>query len=111
MIMLIGFIAEWQQFIKAPITLAGTVQFLTFFQNNGFMGLLLILVLYGPDATFYTSLINIPTNFFIYSFGVWAMSQGNDTDLHPKQLAKRSLLSTLVSVAPIRLLINVLGLA
>ncbi len=35
------------------------------------------------------------------------MSRGNDTDLHPKQLAKRLLLSTLVSVGPIRLLINV----
>ncbi|MER1991494.1 MAG: hypothetical protein ABS864_03450 [Aerococcus urinaeequi] len=92
------------------MTIAGTVQFLTFFQNNGFMGLLLILALYGPDTTFYTSLINIPTNFFIYSFGVWTMSRGNDTDLHPKQLAKRLLLSTLVSVGPIPLLINALGL-
>lgn len=38
------------------------------------------------------------------------MSRGNDTDLHPKQLAKRLLLSTLVSVGPIPLLINALGL-
>ncbi|MGH2064215.1 hypothetical protein ACRCJW_06905 [Aerococcus urinaeequi] len=59
---------------------------------------------------FYASLINIPTNLFIYTFGVWAMSRGNDTDLNPEQLAKRLLLSTLVSVATIRLLINVLGL-
>lgn len=92
--------------LKAPRSMAGTVQFLTVFQNNGFMGLPLILTLYGPDATFYTSFINIPTNFFIYYFGVWAMSRGNDTDLYPKQLAKRLLLSTLVSVGPIRLLIN-----
>ncbi|MFW3626230.1 hypothetical protein ACN7JH_08510 [Aerococcus viridans] len=59
---------------------------------------------------FYASLINIPTNLFIYTFGVWAMSRGNDTDLHPKQLAKRLLLSILVSVATIPLLINALGL-
>ena len=111
MIMMIGFIAKWQQLLKAPITIAGTVQFLTLFQNNGFIGLLLILALYGPDAMFYTSLINIPTNLFIYYFGVWAMSRGNDTDLHPKQLSKQLLLSILVSVAPIQLLINVLGLA
>lgn len=59
---------------------------------------------------FYASLINIPTNLFIYTFGVWAMSRGNDTDLNPEQLAKRLLLSTLVSVATIPLLINALGL-
>lgn len=38
------------------------------------------------------------------------MSRGNDTDLNPEQLAKRLLLSTLVSVATIPLLINALGL-
>lgn len=42
---------------------------------------------------FYASLINIPTNLFIYTFGVWAMSRGNDTDLNPEQLAKRLFVS------------------
>ena len=79
--------------LKAPKSIMGTVQFLTVFQNNGFMGLPLILALYGPGAMFYASLVNIPTNLFIYSFGVWAMSRGNDTDLNPGQLAKKLFLS------------------
>lgn len=79
--------------LKVPRSMAGTVQFLTVFQNNGFMGLPLILALYGPGAMFYASLINIPTNLFIYTFGVWSMSRGNDTDLNPSQLAKKLFLS------------------
>lgn len=72
---------------------AGAVQFLTVFQNNGFMGLPLILALYGPGAMFYASLINIPTNLFIYTFGVWSMSRGNSNDISASQLAKRLFLS------------------
>ncbi|MEY8370299.1 AEC family transporter [Aerococcaceae bacterium 50-4] len=79
--------------LKAPKSMTGTVQFLTVFQNNGFMGLPLILALYGPGAMFYASLVNIPTNLFIYTFGVWSMSRGNDTDLDAKQLAKKLFLS------------------
>lgn len=79
--------------VGSPKKTTGTIQFLTVFQNNGFMGLPLILALYGPGAMFYASLVNIPTNLFIYTFGVWSMSRGNDTDLDAKQVFKKLFLS------------------
>jgi len=71
----------------------GTVQFLTVFQNNGFMGLPLILALYGTGAMFYASLINIPSNLFVYTFGVWVMGRHSEHNIDFVQLTKRLFLS------------------
>ncbi|MDK7050429.1 AEC family transporter [Aerococcus sanguinicola] len=63
------------KFIPVAKESEGTLQFLMTFQNNGFMGIPVIQALYGAGAMFYASLMNVPSNILVYSFGVWVMSR------------------------------------
>ncbi len=54
----------------------GVLQFVTVFANNGFMGLPVVLALFGTSGLFYASIFNIPNNILVYSLGVYFISRG-----------------------------------
>lgn len=53
----------------------GTVQCLLIFANTGFMGIPVLQALYGDIAVFIISLMNIPFNLLIYTYGMYLMKQ------------------------------------
>lgn len=60
---------------KFPQKSLGVAKFLLIINNTGFMGLPVILAMYGEGAMFYAALMNIPTNLFSFSYGAWVMAK------------------------------------
>lgn len=50
---------------------APIIEFLTIFVNNGFMGFPVIQSILGNQALIYASIMNLPNNIFIFSYGVY----------------------------------------
>ena len=55
----------------------GVFQFVTVFANNGFMGLPVVLAIFGTSGLFYAAIFNIPNNILVYSIGVYFISRGH----------------------------------
>lgn len=56
---------------RLPIADASVYEMMLVFSNNTFMGYPLVKVLYGDTALFYMSLIHMPFNLLIYTYGVY----------------------------------------
>lgn len=73
----------------------GTLQFVTVFTNNAFMGLPVVQAIFGTGALFYASLYGIPNNLLLYSLGVYLLTKGSQKSkanwkaiaMHPGNLA------------------------
>lgn len=61
--------------LKIDITKRGTAQLLLIFGNTGFMAIPVLQSLYGDICIFVTTLLNLPFNFLIYSYGVYLIEQ------------------------------------
>ncbi|MBQ2601848.1 MAG: AEC family transporter [Oscillospiraceae bacterium] len=53
----------------------GIAELLLIFGNTGFMAIPILQALYGDVAVFYISILNVPFNFLIYSYGVWLLGR------------------------------------
>lgn len=73
---------------KFPDKSLGVAKFLLIINNTGFMGLPVILAMYGQGAMFYAALMNIPTNLFSFSYGAWAMAKHSSPDTKAPSLVK-----------------------
>ena len=73
---------------KFPERSQGGAKFVMIINNTGFMGLPVILAMYGPGAMFYAALVNIPTNLFSYSYGAWAMAKHGGNTAEKPSLGK-----------------------
>lgn len=52
-----------------------TAQLLLIFSNTGFMAIPVLQTIYGDIAVFYCSILNLPFNFLIYSYGVYLLTK------------------------------------
>lgn len=68
------------KFLKLPDKSLGVAKFILMINNTGFMGLPIILAMYGEGAMFYAALVNIPTNVFSFSYGAWVMAKHGDSE-------------------------------
>ena len=73
----------------------GIAELLLIFGNTGFMAIPIMQALYGDVAVFYISILNIPFNFLIYTYGVFLLGRdrraqvglsGDVTRFSPKSL-------------------------
>ena len=58
------------------------------FANTGFMGYPVLLDVFGQEAVFYASLINMAFNFFVYTYAIMCLTKSDDSEfkLNFKQL-------------------------
>ena len=65
----------------------GLVSFMVMFANVGFLGYPVAASIFGPEAVFYASLLNMPNTLFIFVFGVAFVKGGaaslRNFDWHP----------------------------
>lgn len=66
----------------------GTYQNMTIFSNIGFMGFPVISALYGSGALLYASLFTIPFNVLIYTYGIAAMTSGEQKEKQKMPLSR-----------------------
>ncbi len=67
-------------FKTAPDAIRRMLRFATIFSNAAFMGIPLISVILGSDATIYASVYNITFNMFLWSLGVYICTADRDED-------------------------------
>lgn len=70
--------------IRAQKSDFGVYKCMTIFGNIGFMGLPLVSAIFGPDATLYVAIFQLPFNVLIYTYGVYVLrkdSQDSDSEI------------------------------
>lgn len=70
--------------IRAQKSDFGVYKCMTIFGNIGFMGLPLVSAIFGPDATLYVAIFQLPFNVLIYTYGVYVLrkdSQDSDNEI------------------------------
>ena len=77
----LSFLLNWG--LRVPKSERGTYQFMTTFNNVGFMGFPIVSALLGSTALFYNSLFNIPFYLLSYALGM-VMLTGRGGKLNPK---------------------------
>ncbi|MBR0144123.1 MAG: AEC family transporter [Clostridia bacterium] len=60
---------------RVKIEKRGVAQLLLIFGNTGFMAIPILQTLYGDVAVFYSSILNMPFNFLIYTYGIWLLNR------------------------------------
>jgi len=75
----------------------GLYIFMTMFGNTAFMGIPIIIAVFGPSAVFYASLVNIAFNVLVFSVGIMIISR-KGTKFNPKILLNPNLLITLILI-------------
>jgi len=53
----------------------GVAEVLLIFGNTGFMAIPILQMLYGDVAVFYSSILNMPFNFLIYTYGIYLLNR------------------------------------
>ena len=94
-------------FISKPITSMekeekkrGMMRFCTIFSNNGFLGIPLAVAVFGGDsvATMLLIIVNIITNIFIYTLGVYLASGDKSTISLKKALSNPVLIAFVIGI-------------
>ena len=88
--------------LRVPNQKRSTVQLLLVFSNTGFMAIPVVQTLYGDIAVFYCTILNLPFNFLIYSYGVYLLSKSSGSG---KKLSFRQFLSPGIIASALALLI------
>ncbi len=92
--------------LRVPNQKRSTVQLLLVFSNTGFMAIPVVQTLYGDIAVFYCTILNLPFNFLIYSYGVYLLSKSSGSG---KKLSFRQFLSPGIIASALALLIYFTG--
>lgn len=75
LLVVLGFIVPI--LIRAPKNARGIYSFIVTFGNVSFIGFPVLSAVFGPDAIVYASILNIPFNLFIFTFGVLFVSNSD----------------------------------
>ena len=61
-----------------PAKERGAMKAMTIFNNVAFMGIPIILGVYGKDAVIYLTMFILPSNFLFFSYGIHLMQEGSE---------------------------------
>ncbi|MCI8631932.1 MAG: AEC family transporter [Lachnospiraceae bacterium] len=86
-----------------------TAQLLLIFSNTGFMAIPVLQTLYGDIAVFYCSILNLPFNFLIYSYGVYLLTRDAQTSTAHK-ISLRQLINPGIVASVLALVLYFSGL-
>lgn len=79
----------------------GTLQLLLIFSNTGFMAIPVVQTLYGDIAVFYCSILNMPFNFLIYSYGIYLLlrdQHGEGEKLNAKKFLNPGIIASAIAL-------------
>jgi malate permease and related proteins len=78
----------------------GTYQLLLIFANTGFMGYPILKSLFGDGAIFYSSIVNMPFNILIFSYGIYLITMDSNEKLkfNPKDLLNPGVISCVIAL-------------
>lgn len=90
----------------------GVAELLLIFGNTAFMAIPILQALYGDVAVFYLSIMNMPFNFLVYSYGVWLLGRDKKAQLSgaPQSDAKGSPRFSLKTLASPGIICSVVAL-
>lgn len=79
----------------------GTYQLLLIFANTGFLGIPILISIYGDGAIFYSSIINMPFNLLIFSYGIYLITKdsGKNIKFNWKDLINPGVVSCFIALA------------
>lgn len=90
------------RFFRIAPNKRSTAQLLLIFSNTGFMAIPVLQTLYGDIAVFYCSILNLPFNFLIYSYGVYLLtkdaSSANAHKISLRQLINPGMIASLLAL-------------
>lgn len=77
-----------------------TAELLLIFSNTGFMAIPVLQTLYGDISVFYCSILNLPFNFLIYSYGVYLLTKGagSGQKIGPRQLISPGIIASALAL-------------
>lgn len=84
------------------------------FTNCGFIGFPVVQAIFGSDAVFYASILNIPFYPFLYTFGVWILSRdaaGGETSRQQTSLSWKTFVSPCMVASIAAVLLALTGLS
>lgn len=94
--LLIAFLSTRLMKVKAENV--GTFEYIMSFGNVGFMGFPVIKAIFGMEAVFYCSLLNLAFNFIVYSVGIVLMTkQSGRAKIDPKRFLNAPLISAAIA--------------
>lgn len=73
-------------------------QFMTIFSNVGFMGFPVIQSIFGTEALFFASILNLVFNLFCYSYGIYLISGEGKMSFDFKQLINPGIIFSIIAV-------------
>ncbi len=86
----------------------GMIGFALMFANVGFIGYPVVASVFGPEAVFYASLLNMPNTFFVFTAGVMLVrGEYSIRQLNPKVLFSPSMVAAFLAALAVALDIRV----
>ncbi len=64
--------------MRTPVEQAGVIRFMLIFGNVAFIGFPVVRAIFGADAVFYASILNMPFNLLVFTYGVYLMAGGGE---------------------------------
>lgn len=78
----------------------GIYQFMFIFANTSFMGYPIVESMFGKSAIFYSSILHMPFNILVFSYGIYLVSKDNEEQakFNPKVLINTGILASLLAL-------------
>lgn len=79
----------------------GTYQLLLIFANTGFIGFPILKAIFGEEAIFYSSIVNMPFNLLIFSYGVYLITSDKEEGVKfdHKSLVNPGVIACIIAIA------------
>lgn len=68
------------------------------FSNCGFIGIPVVMTIFGSESVFVASIYNMPFQVMLYSLGIYLTQGGNGTKFQPKQLLNPCIVAGILSI-------------
>ncbi|MEQ8155629.1 MAG: AEC family transporter [Clostridiaceae bacterium] len=80
---------------------SGIYQLLLIFANTGFIGYPILQSVFGDSAIFYSSILNMPFNLLIFTYGVYLITRDRDENIsfNPKVLLNSGVVASVIALA------------
>lgn len=85
---------------RFPKDVRKTYECMLIFANTGFIALPILQSIFGSEAAFYNSLLNMPFNFLFFSLGAYMLAQDGEEkfNFRPQQLLSVGIISSVLAI-------------